>query len=85
MSEWISVDDKLPSGQVMVLLYAPRSYHTAHGITYGWWDYEGRGFMHHSNSGYSVVEDDMSATRTDKKWTGVTHWMPLPEPPEAKQ
>ena len=79
---WISVDDKLPESQKMVLLYAPRNYNTAGGITYGWYDYAGRGFMHQAAFGATPVDDDMTAKRSEKRWTGVTHWMPLPEPPE---
>jgi len=61
MSEWISVEDRLPVGlgffigygskQVMMVEFAGRSW-------------------------YCVAQGDPLI---------VTHWMPLPEPPEAEQ
>jgi hypothetical protein len=82
MNDWISVDDKLPPSQQMVLLHAPRNYNTAGGITFGWYDYAARGFMHQVAYGAAVIDDQMTAKVSERKWTGVTHWMHLPEPPK---
>lgn len=84
--EWISIDDQLPSVQTMVLLYAPLNYHTANGITHGWYDSGSNNFRHfdRSHSGCSVIEDQMNK-RSKRLWTAVTHWMPLPDPPQENR
>lgn len=69
MSEWISVKDRMPKPYADVLVYG-----TTH--TYG----REHTFMRQSyycgdDDGYFFCED------TD---TSVSHWMPLPEPPESE-
>lgn len=63
MSEWISVEDRLPKGYDDVLIWA-RNYH-------GFW---------------KIVIDyylpDAQAFNRFRE-ANVTHWMPLPEPPEG--
>ena len=59
MSEWISVDDRVPDDHGMFLVCTSSGFITINGysIDDGWhWDVE--------------------------KPSLVTHWMPLPEPPE---
>ena len=62
MSEWISVEDKLPEDMVEVLAYAGEEMAVAY-LSRGQWE-------------------------SEDQWLFVdyviTHWMPLPPPPEAK-
>ena len=61
MSEWISVEDKLPQEKVRVLLFDNGGFGIMSGRlgSAGWY-----------------LEGDLD------KYANVTHWMPLPEPPE---
>ena len=61
MSEWISIDDRLPEKDEGVIIY-PMDGMVGHA------DYFFNAF---STWGYGEVN-------------GVTHWMPLPEPPKDK-
>ena len=65
MSEWISVDNKMPSEDVTVLLWAQGYWAQGYSV----------GFYQH---GQWLDEADHEIMQ------GVTHWMPLPEPPERK-
>lgn len=67
MAKWVSVQDRLPTDNTLVLA----------------WDSEGADVMRFRNA-YTDDKRHHAA-----KWvyedriivTGVTHWMPLPEPP----
>ena len=61
MSEWISVEDRLPGHDGMVLMWG------THTITH-------IGF-------YSEVTGKWFDSEDGEWLAGVTHWMPLPEPP----
>lgn len=66
MSEWISVKDRLPDKEDLFLI----SYGESREITIGLWNFRNNRFE-----------------ETEIEWfgyeiTGVTHWMPLPEPPK---
>ena len=84
MDNWVHIDKRLPESNRMILLYAPLNYHTSGGITYGFYDtYVGR-FLHTGSSigkQYEEVSDQRNK-RSEQLNTAVTHWMPLPEPPE---
>jgi hypothetical protein len=78
MSEWISVEDKLPSEdrQIEVVFYArPFEWFTGIFSPSNFNDGMGGVFEHHDHQG-----DDMYHEVKD-----VTHWMPLPEPPTAAE
>lgn len=62
MSDWISVNDRLPENHRSVLV-SDNFGNVFDGIYYN-----GKNFIIRSSFGDSV--------------NGVTHWMPLPEPPE---
>lgn len=74
MSEWISVEDGLPDSKTQVLVY---------------WrpvDYKDRPFHR------EIIIAELS--RMETKWWAnnryystvyITHWMPLPEPPETRR
>lgn len=68
--EWISVEDRLPEPNTNVLIYV--FFHNQWQIVKGWLSYCDKKF-HISNSDYPSLTD-----------IPVTHWMPLPEPPETK-
>ena len=76
--EWISVKDKLPEDGQDVLVYHADDFH----ITVGCFD---------SDNVHFYIESDGSKFYTDSGWEteipwapkgNVTHWMPLPLPPE---
>lgn len=73
-SEWISVEDRLPESQVMVIGYTPCD------------GYMFVGFYQKVDSPYlKSYWNVITAMRSTRKMTKkVTHWMPLPEPPEMK-
>lgn len=80
MNEWISVKDRLPENGQDVLVYHADDFH----ITVG--DFE------RDNVRY-YIEEDGSKFYTNSGWDTeipwaqkgcVTHWMPLPNPPEGK-
>lgn len=65
--EWISVEDRLPEAEDMVLVATVRG-----GVYYG--------FLNHSGKFYTANNTlyDSWCWEPD-----ATHWMPLPEPPEG--
>lgn len=68
-SVWISVDERLPEESGYFLVYISR---------------ESEGFRVQA---YYYCEDDTwenGDTMASSEYYGVTHWMPLPEPPETK-
>ena len=69
---WISVEDRMPETRHAVLVYTP----------------------HHKNIWAASMHEDGNwyiwspggKVLLDPDWHGpITHWMPLPEPPEVKQ
>ena len=67
MSEWISVKERLPESQADVLVVA--FWHEHRQTMIGW----------HSDMGkkWRVV-----TSHGEREPGGVTHWMPLPDPPK---
>jgi len=67
MDKWISVKDRLPKYKKMVILFCP--------------GYSGRpileGSLYDTNENGNNWVDGVGFARS-----GVTHWMPLPEPPQ---
>lgn len=75
MSEWISVEDKMPPNNQMVIGYTPCDgfmfvgfYRAEKHHTYDW-------------SNWYIITAMRSTKIVKKK---VTHWMPLPEPPKEE-
>ena len=70
MSEWISVKTRLPEKNQVCLIYIPGFYHAeikkVVDIDFGTWD---------------GTEFQWCLTGIYENET-ITHWMPLPEPPE---
>lgn len=83
-SEWISVNVRLPEEGVEVLLY----YSDLYGIDLGSWNglkYSNGGW-HTWKHGWSQIKTEWVTGKPGKKCIKgeqPTHWMPLPEPPEA--
>ncbi len=68
-TEWISVDERLPEESGYFLVYISR---------------ESEGFRVNA---YYYCEDEMwenGDTMASSEYFGITHWMPLPEPPKMK-
>ena len=76
MSDWISVEDRLPERKKKVLLYANTIYPE---ITVGrlddWKKFDNikKNVWIVSGGGYYEMEKS------------ITHWMPLPEPPKSEE
>lgn len=67
MSQWISVEDRLPKEQQCIL-----AYEKDYGVMWG--DYQG---IKYSQPVWIVRKQGLIIRTTE-----VTHWMPLPEPPK---
>lgn len=74
--EWISVEDRLPKNEQVVLGYTP-----CDGFMFVGYYVEVE-----PNSYYKSYWNIITAMRSTKKLTKkVTHWMPLPTPPIVKE
>ncbi len=71
MSDWISVEDRLPEGDDMVIYVA--SPYSEDGVEVGWYD-----SLKGWTNGLWRWESDLATDLID---AGVTHWQPLPPPP----
>ena len=71
MSKWISVKDRLPEIDILVLCCSLKSL----SPTYGWY-----------NGNFWSVNDEPNHFK-DKidRISFITHWMPLPAPPKEKE
>ena len=73
VQEWISVDDRLPENDVMVIGYTP-----CDGFMFV-------GYYHEEPKYGWKVWRIVTAMRSTKVMTKkVTHWMPLPQPPKGE-
>ena len=73
VQEWISVDERLPKNNVMVIGYTP-----CDGFMFV-------GYYHEEKKYDLKVWRIITAMRSTKVITKkVTHWMPLPHPPKGK-
>jgi hypothetical protein len=66
MSDWISIDDRLPAVDGPVLIHAETADENKPLIVIAWYDPGGHG--------WSLIVPCFIPS--------ITHWMPLPEPPE---
>ena len=76
-SEWISVKDRLPDKKCMCLVYAPHYFgqtHICNDVAYST-------FQPNYKQPWSIVRGGHG--NAWRPWE-ITHWMPLPEPPEVK-
>ena len=69
MDQWISVDDRLPTGDDSILVFDPSL-----GVTLGWPPgADGIWLLAENPDEFAVEQRGLSFN--------VTHWMPRPEPP----
>ena len=68
MSEWISVEDRLPEEGIQVLIYTWRKF---------------RGYVEIVSPRRAMYSRDGHWTAISSWDFEPTHWMPLPTPPEA--
>lgn len=66
MNDWISVNDKMPDDETVVLVFAPEDKSEPVWLGY---------FVSELN-----VWSDPTGAYIDEE---ITHWMPLPEPPNV--
>ena len=74
MTEWISVKDKSPKEKGVYLV----AYHPAH------WDNIDFDITEVGTDSFRGGNADKRSSWAHNKYRGVTHWMPLPEPPEGE-
>jgi len=72
MSEWISVEDRLPDKSKDVLIVSGKEITVAYLDQWLEWSLGGD---------YECTYDMADCVLTNKK---PTHWMPLPEPPKSE-
>ena len=73
VQEWISVEDRLPENDVMVIGFTPCDGFMFVGYYHEEPKYDWKAWM---------IITAMRSTKVMKK--KVTHWMPLPEPPKGE-
>jgi len=76
VNRWIPCSERLPEKECYALIYFGQGT-TAEGITDAW--YDGKSW----NYTNSIIENGAEWEETVWIPHEVTHWMPLPEPPEG--
>jgi hypothetical protein len=79
MADWIRVRDRLPNELVNVLVFANNGRNCGHCIAYfldGWW---GGQRLDEIEPWIDLFYADGGRSRIES--SEITHWMPLPEPP----
>ena len=71
MNKWISIKNKLPDNEEIFLVYRGEAKDPE--IELGLWNKNKEKFEYYDNEYYGYKIDD------------VTHWMPLPEPPDKSK
>ena len=74
MSDWISVDDRLPEPESDEVFIYPRP--DLHGTVFT------ACYCHHKDKGLVWWTDFHNGYDYEDFFPEVTHWMPLPEPPK---
>ena len=77
-NEWISVKDRLPRKNGKYLCYCEANYIKILYFARNLHSVDKFDFPHERRSGFY----DYSGEYGYYEWGGVTHWMPLPEPPK---
>ena len=77
MSEWISIEDWLPSQGVVVALLNTEQYMNAPDAAQEYTNWHGAGYLSEFGRKYWTVFGENRGMTLDS----VTHWMPLPGPP----
>lgn len=84
MSEWISVDERLPQEHEDVILLILDEYDQiqyAHGF---YWKYhKADRIVWNQNADFCTPQGGWDGATMDKDELNVTHWMPLPPPPRS--
>ena len=87
MSEWISVKDRLPRLDTVVLICYQSGYDGSAIYAFGGLVDDGDGWLwgiSHAGMGIYANDDAVASDVEADDDYQVTHWMPLPEPPKEK-
>ncbi len=74
MAEWISVEDRLPDNFASVLCHCKNSSTGGECATIGSCD-----------KGFWFLQERVGGQSYPHHYYEVTHWMPLPEPPQKER
>ena len=79
-SAWISVEERLPEKNLLVVAWH-EGYVWHHGDS--WRRYGIKFAVHRGDKGWSDRLMQQAEHELDASCLAITHWMPLPEPPEV--
>lgn len=77
-SKWISVKDRLPNKNIRVWAF----YRASATHSDACWNRDGCWFAVHWSDRWSDRMEMQAMSELDADEIKITHWMPLPEPPE---
>lgn len=85
MSEWISVEERLPAADTLVLTYTPPQpgdYPDDIRYEFDFIDSDTGDWYHHGEHYEHYLAVAPPASQGPSEKAKYTHWMPLPEPPK---
>ncbi len=82
MTKWINTQDRFPNEYIFVLVYEFRSKDEPCPISIARWEGDcWNGLGENCDETNSYWSDLFTAI----DWSKITHWMPLPQPPEEQE
>ena len=82
MSEWISVNDRVPNnGETVLCKQVNNESLMLCYIDNGMWKEDYQDIC--VSGGYGCIDNEICEASDHSNYLRVTHWMPLPEPPKT--